>query len=315
LQPLEPGARPEDLTDHAQALAWFHAEHAVLLAAVDHAAATGFDTHTWQLAWTLGNFLLRQGHWYDRVQVQQAAVAAADRAGERAGQAQARRNLGDAYSYLGRYDVAEMCLQEALELSGEGANLDRALTHLSLTFLMERQALHSAALQHAVQALDLFQAAGHEAGQANSLNAIGWVCSQLGDHAQALARCEHALALQRRSGDRYGQAETWDSLGYIHHHLGEEREAIACYRHALELFHDLGDRHNEAETLNRLGDTRRALGEEEAARAAWRQALAIFMELDHPQADHLRTKLGPGQATGSPSERKARPSSVTTADS
>jgi len=37
----------------------------VLLAAVEHAVATGFDTHTWQLAWTLETFLDRRGHWHD----------------------------------------------------------------------------------------------------------------------------------------------------------------------------------------------------------------------------------------------------------
>src|SRR5262249_3429654 len=57
LTPPQPGTTPEHLIDYRQALAWFTAEHAVLLAATDHAAATGFDTHTWQLAWTLSNYL------------------------------------------------------------------------------------------------------------------------------------------------------------------------------------------------------------------------------------------------------------------
>src|SRR5262249_16461689 len=45
LTPPQPGVTPEHLVDHEQAVTWFIAEHAVLLAAVDHAAATGFDTH------------------------------------------------------------------------------------------------------------------------------------------------------------------------------------------------------------------------------------------------------------------------------
>jgi hypothetical protein len=40
-------------------------KHAGLLAAVHHAANTGFVTHTWQLAWTLDDFLERRGHWLD----------------------------------------------------------------------------------------------------------------------------------------------------------------------------------------------------------------------------------------------------------
>src|SRR5262249_5876387 len=49
LAPPQPGVTPERPADHHQALAWFTTEHPVLLAAVDHAAGAGMDTHTWQL--------------------------------------------------------------------------------------------------------------------------------------------------------------------------------------------------------------------------------------------------------------------------
>src|SRR5262249_40894759 len=70
LAPLRPGVTPEQPADHQQALAWFTAEHPALLAAVEYAGATGWDTHTWQLAWTLWTFLHWQGHWHDQVPVQ-----------------------------------------------------------------------------------------------------------------------------------------------------------------------------------------------------------------------------------------------------
>jgi hypothetical protein len=66
-----------DLRDRSQALAWFTAEHAVLLAAIDQAAAAGADSHTWQLARTLTTFFDRRGHWHDRAYTQRAALAAA----------------------------------------------------------------------------------------------------------------------------------------------------------------------------------------------------------------------------------------------
>ena len=71
------------------ALDWLDAEQAVLVAAVDHAAAEGFDTHTWQLAWTLVTFLYRRGHWQDMLTTGTAAVAAARRAGDRTAEANA----------------------------------------------------------------------------------------------------------------------------------------------------------------------------------------------------------------------------------
>jgi hypothetical protein len=41
----QPGVTPEHPADHRQALDWFTAEYSVLLAAVDKAATTGFETH------------------------------------------------------------------------------------------------------------------------------------------------------------------------------------------------------------------------------------------------------------------------------
>src|SRR5262249_47839652 len=74
-----PGVTPRTLTDQDHATEWFAAEHATLVAAVRLAADNGFDTHTWQLAWTLVIFLDRHGHRHDHVAVQLAAVAAAER--------------------------------------------------------------------------------------------------------------------------------------------------------------------------------------------------------------------------------------------
>jgi hypothetical protein len=61
LIPPRPGTRPEEFPGTGQALAWFQAEHQVLLGAVKQAADDGFDVHAWQLAWTLVTFLDRQG--------------------------------------------------------------------------------------------------------------------------------------------------------------------------------------------------------------------------------------------------------------
>jgi hypothetical protein len=64
-----------------------------------------------------------------------------------------------------------------------------------------------------------------------------------------------------------------------------------CYQQALTLFRDLGDRYDEAATLTNLGDTHHAAGNPDAARDAWQHALTILDDLDHPDADQVRTKL------------------------
>jgi len=297
----QPGVTAEQVTDHGQALAWFTTEHRVLLAALAQAAAGGFDTHTWQLAWALVTFLDRRGHWHDGLATKEAALAAARRSADRPAQAQAHRLLGQTQTRLGRYDDAHTHLRHALSLYGRLADrTGEARTHLDLGLMFGRQDRYLRALTHAQQARTLFRAAGHRVGHANAHNAIGWYHAQLGDHQQALTCCRQALTLQQDLGNRHGEASTWDSLGYAHHHLGQHAQAVTCYQHAIDLLRDLGNRYHEATTLTRLGDAHHAAGTIDAARAAWQHALDILAELHHPDADHLRTKIGPSARTPHP---------------
>jgi tetratricopeptide (TPR) repeat protein len=292
LTPPRAGVTPEQLTDQAQAMGWFTAQRPVLLAAVDHAVATGFDTHTWQLAWTLQDFLRNRGHWYNWVAIGRAAVAAAQRLADPITQTHTHRILGLAYVQLGRFDDAHTQLHHALDLATRtGDQTQQAHIHLNLSFLWERRGRPAQALHHDWQALHLYQAIGHQAGQVQILNAIGWDHALLGEHQQALTYCQQALALHQERGDRDGQAAAWDSLGYAHHHLGHHAQALTCYQHALTLYQDLGDRYNEATNLTHLGDAHHATGNPQAARDAWQQALTILTDLDHPDADAVRTKL------------------------
>jgi DNA-binding SARP family transcriptional activator/tetratricopeptide (TPR) repeat protein len=288
-----PGATPEQPPDERTALSWLTAEHRVLLAALRLAAAAGLDRHVWQLAWVLDTFLQRQGHWHDAADAWRAALAAATRLAQPAAGAAAHRNLARAAILLDDHCRARTHLASALDLATQAGDLaGQGYAHRALAHLAERQQQPRPALEHAETALGLFEAAGHLRGQAHALNAAGWCHALLADHAGALVRCQRALNLYQQLGDRYGEAVTWDSLGYAHHHLAHHSQALDCYRNAVALARDLGDRYGEATTLTHLGDTHHAAGDPPAAHAAWRQALTILTDLDHADADPLRTKLG-----------------------
>jgi tetratricopeptide (TPR) repeat protein len=288
----QPGVTPESLTDHRQALAWFTAEYPVLLTAVDQAGASGLDTHVWQLAWTLRDYLNWQGRWHDWAATQTAAVDAAGRLGDRSAQAQAHRGLARAYTELGRLDDARTHLTGALELSDRtGDHTAAAHTHIDLAEVHTRRGQHREALDHARAALEPLQTAGHRAGQARALNQLGWCHAQLGNHTEALDRCQQALALHQELGNRWGEAGTWDSLGYAHHQAGQHAKALDCYQHALDLYRDLGDHYGEADVLAHRGDTHRAADNPDAAATDWRHALDIIGQSEHPIADQLRSRL------------------------
>jgi hypothetical protein len=110
-------ATTEHPIGYQQALDWFTIERPVLLAAVDQAAANGFDTHTWQLTWALGTFLDRRGHWHDWAAAGRTTVAAAQGLSDSTVQVRAHRILAHAYTVLGRLDDAHTQLSHALDLT------------------------------------------------------------------------------------------------------------------------------------------------------------------------------------------------------
>src|SRR5262249_53843859 len=168
LTPPAPDVTPQHPADHQQALDWFTLEHPVLLAAVDQAAVTGFDTHTWQLARTLATFLNRRGHWHDWASVSRAAVAAAQRLADPTAQTRAHRILAHAYTMLGRLDDAHTQLSRALDLATHtGDQTAQAHTHQHLGILWERRGDSPPATVHAPGAPPLLHAPPPQPGQAN----------------------------------------------------------------------------------------------------------------------------------------------------
>jgi DNA-binding SARP family transcriptional activator/tetratricopeptide (TPR) repeat protein len=284
------GVGPEQMADRRAALAWFDAEHAVLLEAIRQAG--GFDTEVWQLAWTLQRFFLYQGHWYDSIEVLNAALEAARRLADPAKQGFVHCYLGCAYVRFDRYGDGNAHLRRGLDLYREaGDRVGVPNAHYNFALVLDRQGRHREALGHAEQSRALFRAAGHGLGEAKALNAIGWFHARLGAYAEAIDDCQRALDLQGALGDRLRQADTLDSLGYAHHRLGHHQQAIACYRDAVALYREFDDRYNEAESSASLGTAEQAAGHLAAARATWQYALDIFDQLGHPDADEVRAKL------------------------
>jgi DNA-binding SARP family transcriptional activator/tetratricopeptide (TPR) repeat protein len=287
-----PGVAAGQPADSPQALAWFEAEHQVLLAAVALAVESGFDVHAWQLPWAMAPFLHKRGHWQEWAATQRTALAAATRLGDIAAQAVCSRLLGLACTSLGDHDQARGHHASSLTLYQRlGDRLGQAKVHHNLGYLAQTQGRNADALGHAEQALRLNQAIGDKANEAAALNGVGWCHGLLGDYQEARMFCRQAVTLSAEVDDRWLEGAAWDSLGYAEHHLGHLADAVACYQRALSIVREAGARFNEAGTLTRLGDTRHAAGEIALALDAWQEALAILEDLQHPDADEVRAKL------------------------
>ena len=290
--PPLPGAAVGAPATAEEALRWFTAEQATLLAAVPLAVWSGLAGHAWRLAWALSTFLLRRGCWDDYARACQTSLDAARRAGDTVGEAHALLllALGDARS--GRRDAAPQ-FRESLRLfeTVDGYHRSQVTAHSSLIWIAEQQERYSDMLGHAVRALTLSRASGDQTLEIMSLNDVGYSHARLGNYGQAIAYCGQALAGSRAAGERNWESAAWDSLGYIHHKLGDHHRAVTCYERSLDLCRELADRYNEAGTLDRLGDVHHSTGDARAASWAWTQALRTLDELGHPDSDRVRAKL------------------------
>jgi tetratricopeptide (TPR) repeat protein len=130
----DPQIAAEELTDHEQALAWCEAEQEVLPAIIAQAAASGYDTHAWQIPWVLTAYFNRQGYLHDWITTLRTALAAAQRTRDRDGQALASHELGYACFRLGIYDEARTYIRRALDLNRQlGDRVRQAHNHLELS--------------------------------------------------------------------------------------------------------------------------------------------------------------------------------------
>jgi DNA-binding SARP family transcriptional activator/tetratricopeptide (TPR) repeat protein len=297
LEPTRPSppssGDPEvSFVDRGTAVAWFAAEHRVLLAAVERAGAAGCDTHAWQLAYHLAPYLHPRGFWHDQAVIGQIALQAAQRLGDRLGQAHTHRAIGAAYGQLGLLDEARGQYERTLTLCEQVGDVPTAArTHLSLAWVWERLQDPGQGVPHAERALELYRAAGEKFGEAKALNSLGWAHALTGSFDVAIRHCDRALLLAQEAGDLEAQAWTWDSLGYAHRHLGDHRRAVACYQQAADIITDLADPYSESEVLTALGDAHEAAGDRDAARHNWSRALEILETLDHRDADRVRARL------------------------
>jgi tetratricopeptide (TPR) repeat protein/transcriptional regulator with XRE-family HTH domain len=292
LTPMQAGVRPEEPGGQEQIWQWYAAERPVLLAAIVRSAELGFDTHAWQLPWTVADFFQRQGHWQDQIDAQRTALTAATRLEHHAGRGYAHRVIGRAYTRIGMYQQADTHLRQAVDIyEGIADRLGEAHACRGLGWALEKQNRIDDALDCAQRALSLFEAADHRNGQATTLNSIGWLHTRRGDYQQAFAACSRSLDLHRQADDIEGESNALESLGFIYHHLGRYSQAVGCYEQALPLLRRAGARYFEADTLTHLGDTYQAAGDPDSARGAWQQALSVFDELQHPDAEAVRGRL------------------------
>ncbi|MEU7476660.1 BTAD domain-containing putative transcriptional regulator [Lentzea sp. NPDC042327] len=287
-----PGVVPVPLADKQSALAWFDAEHAMVLAVQRIAADHGWHRRVWALASTTTSYHWQQGHRAEPLQVLRLAVAAAKSAGEQSITARLLHTLGHMCARAGLNTEALAHLEESAATSAAlGDPLSEGHAQLVLARVWGQQGDYRRAKQHARTGLELYRASGEPGVEALALNNLGWICANLGEYEEALAHCAAAVPIHRAAGRWAGVGETLDSIGYIHEQRGAPAEAAVAYRESADMFWKVGHHFEAAVTLERLGGVLAAEGDRTGARQAWTQALEVFRGRGLAEADALEQRL------------------------
>jgi tetratricopeptide (TPR) repeat protein/transcriptional regulator with XRE-family HTH domain len=265
-----------DMDDDSQALAWARADRASLLACLDHAAATGQHARVIALTAALAEFLRHDGPWADAITRHAAAIQAAQRVGDRLGQANALHELGHVRWHTGDYPGAAQAQEQALAIYRDlGSRLGQANALSYLGHVRLHTSDYPGAAQAQEQALAIYRDLGSRLGQANALHELGEVRRLTGDYPGAAQAQEQALAIYRDLGDLRGQAIALYYLGGVRRHTGDYPGAVQVLEQALGIYRDLGDLRGQAHALNGRATLHRVSGDLARAEGCHQQALEL----------------------------------------
>jgi DNA-binding SARP family transcriptional activator/tetratricopeptide (TPR) repeat protein len=243
LLPPPPGALASvALADEKEALRWLDDELSNLLAAVIRAANSphGGQHYAWQLVDALRGYVESRGCFVEALTACEAALDAAERAGDRPAQASVLNVIG-----LISYNLSDF--RRVVEV-------------------------HTKALEQARLSGDL-------TAQSHCLHYLGRAYTQLGQPKMAMSCHTESLATSRKVGNRDAEALALHYIGVAHTSFGQAEIAIEWHRQALAVSNEIGDRGMGYRALNGLGVASWVLGRLDDARKYHEEVLGYCQEM------------------------------------
>lgn len=257
--PLEP---PHDdnamqFSSSSDAVFWFRAEKANLLAAVQAAARTGLDWLAWQIPGVLRALYVHNNLLDDLFIAAKLGHAAAAK-------------LNDPF--------------------GQGIMLE------SMAMVCRQSSRWSEAVDFGRAALVVYQASGDTYGEATALNLLGMVAIQSHHCAEARTYQESGVHRCREYGYDALLGRLVDNLAWASVEAGQWTQAAELSREALQIYRQTDNRHSELDALVHLALALLGVGEHEQAFASAEQALFIARELENAALEgHVLRSYGSAQ--------------------
>jgi DNA-binding SARP family transcriptional activator len=186
------------------------------------------------------------------------------------------------FTYTGQYAQARQAGERALDFyrrAGDRAGEARALRELG--FLHWSADDYGTALSYGRDALQLHRRLGEVEGEATALHNLAEIYRSLGSPRQALTQYESALNLHWARQDRQRQGLTLYGMAHALRQLGDLDQALTRYQQALAHFETAGDRLMISRVQHALAGLQWEAGAPDQAFDHMQQALEISREIGY----------------------------------
>lgn len=255
------GPLPEPaFTEDAPPANWVAAELDTLVAAAQHAAEHGPAPAAWLLADALHGYFRLGGHPTDWAIVSAAGLVAAQRSGDRLGEAAARLSLGDACQMAGQLTQAHEHLGGTPRLARDvGWGTGEAAALNGLAAIDWQHGRLAEAVEQYQQALRILDTGGGGPAAATCLLNLAGVHNDLGLIPEMARYATQALERYRASGSSVGASWALSVLGEADIILGRPASAVERLTEAMAVQHEMGHKASEADTMLILANAYTAL--------------------------------------------------------
>jgi tetratricopeptide (TPR) repeat protein len=239
----------------------------------------------------LAQALLRQCWAFHQLGRESDAIAKAQEARatftalhDRAGEAQALKNLADIVDDDGDHVQGRKLYESALALFRDiGDQLDVAGTLNNLAYAVKDQGDLAGARRLFEESLKISREIADQARQALALNGVGIVLWRQGDLRAARQAFEQALAIHQQRGDQSRAATLLNNVGLVFEDQGSLAEAKARLEESLRILRTIGDRYGIARNLGNIGDLLVKQGDLSVACENYQEQITIGKSIPEPR--------------------------------
>ena len=200
--------------------------------------------------------------------------------GDRSGEGEAYRDLGNDYLSLGNFQKALKCHEKHLKIAkevGDRSGEGEAYGNLGNVYLSLGN--FQKAIEYHEKCLEIAKEVGDRSGEGRAYGNLGNAYQNLSNFHKAIEYHDKHLKIAKEVGDRSGEGGAYGDLGNAYDSLSNFEKAIKYHEKNLKIAKEVGDRSREGKAYGNLGNAYLSLGNSQKALEYYEKRLKIAKEV------------------------------------